>query len=497
MPDLNDLLDQVDEMRDEIVALEQDMVRIPTVNTGFMPTGNETELCQYIERWLAEDGIASETIESAPGRGNIIARLEGSSGQAGLMFMSHLDVVPVEEEEKWRFPPFSATVADGRVFGRGATDCKALLTCQLIAMRVLKRNGVQLKDSLILASCADEEHGGRYGFGWMADNHPDKLAAPMAVNEGGGYPIEAAGNLTYLLGVGEKGRLQLEIDVRGSSAHASTPWQGSNALFGLSEVVKRIENYEAERDTSTSLFQHLSVFAIEDRPEPANIDQIIADTEDRNPRFASIMRALSRMTITPTMISGGIKSNSVPESVRLTCDVRTLPHQDEEYVRQELGKILDGIPGVEIDIDYMSIPNASPFETELAERIKISTAKAFERDDIQWVPSLSTGSPTPVSPATWAPLPTAWSAPTPTTTRCWPTSTAPTSRWASRAWSAAPGSCWRWPTTSWRRSKRGCARYRNQEADDRHEVRPVSAWLVDGAGGQRPEPHLRRNAGAG
>ncbi|MEC7747995.1 MAG: M20/M25/M40 family metallo-hydrolase [Chloroflexota bacterium] len=391
MPDLESLLDQVDEMRDEIVSLEQDMVRLPTVNTGVMPTGNETELCRYIEKWLAEDGIESETIESAPERGNLIARLDGRSGKAGLMFMSHLDVVPVEDEEKWRFPPFSATVADGRVFGRGSSDCKALLTCQLIAMRLLKRNNIELKDSLILASCADEEHGGRYGFGWMAEHHPEKLAAPYAVNEGGGVPIQAAGALTYLLGIGEKGRLQLEIEVRGSSAHASTPWQGSNALFGLSEVVKRIEAYEAERDTSTSLFDHLSTFAIEDKPSPENIDQIIADNEETQPRFASIMKALSRMTITPTMIQGGIKSNSVPETVRLTCDVRTLPHQDEAYVRQELDKILDGIPGVEIDIDYMSIPNASPFETEFAHRIQISTANALQRDDIQWVPSLTTG----------------------------------------------------------------------------------------------------------
>ena len=159
----------------------------------------------------------------------------------------------------------------------------------------------------------------------------------------------------------------------------------------MSEVVKRIEAYEPERDTSSSLFQHLSVFAIEDRPSAANIDQIIADTEDGSPRLASTMRALSRMTITPTMVQGGIKSNSVPESVRLTCDVRTLPHQDEAYVRQELEEILDGIPGVEIDIDYMSIPNSSPFETDFARRIQISTARALERDDIQWVPSLATG----------------------------------------------------------------------------------------------------------
>ena len=391
MSNLESLLDQVDDMRDEIIALEQALVRIPTVNTGFMPTGNETEACRYIEKWLSEDSIASETIESAPDRGNLIARLKGKSGKAGLMFMSHLDVVPVEEEEKWRFPPFSATVADGRIFGRGASDCKALLTCQLVAMRLLKRNNIELKDDLILASCADEEHGGRYGFGWMAEHHPEKLDAPYAVNEGGGVPISAAGALTYLLGIGEKGRLLLEIEVRGSSAHASTPWQGSNALFGLSEVVKRIEAYEAERDTSTSLFDHLSTFAIEDKPSPENIDQIIADHEENQPRFTSIMKALSRMTITPTMINGGIKSNSVPESVRLTCDVRTLPHQDEAYVRQELGKILEGIDGVEIDVDYMSIPNASEFDTEFASRIQISTARALGRDDIQWVPSLSTG----------------------------------------------------------------------------------------------------------
>ena len=391
MSNLESLLDQVDDMRDEIIALEQALVRIPTVNTGFMPTGNETEACRYIEKWLSEDSIASETIESAPDRGNLIARLKGKSGKAGLMFMSHLDVGPGEEEEKWRVPPFSATVADGRIFGRGASDCKALLTCQLVAMRLLKRNNIELKDDLILASCADEEHGGRYGFGWMAEHHPEKLDAPYAVNEGGGVPISAAGALTYLLGIGEKGRLQLEIEVRGSSAHASTPWQGSNALFGLSEVVKRIEAYEAERDTSTSLFDHLSTFAIEDKPSPENIDQIIADHEKNQPRFTSIMKALSRMTITPTMINGGIKSNSVPESVRLTCDVRTLPHQDEAYVRQELGKILEGIDGVEIDVDYMSIPNASEFDTEFASRIQISTARALGRDDIQWVPSLSTG----------------------------------------------------------------------------------------------------------
>ena len=258
MPNMKDLYAQVDAALDDILALEQALVRIPSVNTGFMPTGNETAVAEYARDWLAEDGIESEILGRDPDRGNLIARMEGRSGKAGLMFMSHTDVVPVEDESKWRFPPFSATIAEGRVFGRGASDCKGLLTAQMMAMRLLKRNGIELNDSLILASGADEEHGGRYGFGWLAENHPEKLAAPFAVNEGGGAPIQTAGALTYVLGVGEKGRLQIEIDVKGVSSHASVPWQGTNAMYRLSRALSNIEQFEPELDTSTGLFDHLS-----------------------------------------------------------------------------------------------------------------------------------------------------------------------------------------------------------------------------------------------
>ena len=391
MPNLDDLLAQVDASYDEILSLEQALVRIPSVNTGFMPTGDETPVCEYARDRLAEDGIQAKLLESAPNRGNLIARLEGSSGKAGLMFMSHTDVVPVEDEGKWRFPPLSATIAEDRIFGRGASDCKGLLTAQLMAMRLLKRNGIKLRDSLILVSGADEEHGGRFGFGWLAQHHPEELSAPFAVNEGGGATIEAGGGSAYILGVGEKGRLQVEIDIKGVSSHASVPWRGTNALYRLAQVVKRIEEYDPERDTSTSLFDYLSTFAIEHKASPGNIDEIIADVEPSNPRLASMLRALSRMTLTPTMVRGGIKSNSVPESIRLTCDVRTLPHQDEDYVRRQLTQVLEGIPGVEFQIDYMAEPNASPFETEFAQRIKAATARALSRDDVQMIPAISTG----------------------------------------------------------------------------------------------------------
>ena len=389
MPVLDELLAQVDASVDDILALHRDLVRIQSVNTGFMPTGNETQVCELVSDWLAEDDIRSEILGRDPDRGNIIARIEGRSGTAGLMFMSHTDVVPVEDESKWKFPPFEATIAEGRVFGRGANDCKALLAAQMMAMRLLKRGGIELEDGLILASGADEEHGGRYGFGWLAENHPEKLAAPFAVNEGGGEPIEAAA-LTYVLGVGEKGRLQVEITVKGTSAHASVPWQGTNAMYRLAQVLQRIEAYEPQLDTSASLFEHLSTFAIEHKPSPENIEEIIGEVEPVNPRFASVLRALSRMTVTPTMVGGGIKSNSVPESISVTCDIRTLPHQDDGYVREELTRALEGIPGVDFEIDYMAVPNSSPFETDFARRIRSATALVLGRD-VEWVPGISTG----------------------------------------------------------------------------------------------------------
>ena len=391
MPSLDELLSQIDRNSDEILAIHRDLVGIPSVNTGFMPTGNETPVCEYVRDLLARDGIHADILESAPGRGNLISGLEGASGRPGLMFMSHTDVVPVEDESKWRFPPFRATLADNRIYGRGASDCKGLLVAQLIATLLLKRNGVDLRDGLILAAGADEEHGGRYGFGWLAQNHPERITAPFAVNEGGGVPIKVGAGFVYALGVGEKGRLQVEIDIKGASAHASIPWRGDNALYPLAQALTRIQKYEAERDTSTSLFEHLSTLAIEHRASPDNVDEIIAELEADNPQLASVLRALSRMTVTPTMVQGGIKSNSVPESIRLTCDVRILPHQSDDYLRQELDRALEGIPGVEYAIDYMAVPNSSPFETPFAEHIRNATARALGMDSVQMVPSISTG----------------------------------------------------------------------------------------------------------
>ena len=149
--------------------------------------------------------------------------------------------------------------------------------------------------------------------------------------------------------------------------------------------------YEPERDTTVELFAHLSDLAIEHAPSPASVDAMIADIEADTPRLASVLRALSRITITPTMVSGGIKSNSVPERVTITCDVRALPTQDVSYVERQLTEILSGLEGVTFEIDNMAVSNASPFESDFATRIRSATEVALDRTDLRWAPLVSTG----------------------------------------------------------------------------------------------------------
>ncbi len=389
--DLDRLLTQVDQFKNELLDLHKELVKIESINTGQMPTGNESNVADLARQWLEKEGIKSEILESAPGRGNLIATMPGKSGKNKLLLASHLDVVPVEDAGKWNYDPFGAEIDNGRVYGRGTYDCKGLLASQMLAMAVLERNGLKLSDNLVLVSGADEESGGRYGLGWLTENHPEKIKSPLAINEGGGTHVNVAGTTTYLMGIGEKGRLEIQLTIKGTSAHASTPWLGENASYRLSSVLNRIEHYEATRDTSVAIFQYLSTLAVEDVPTPGNIDRIIGDIQQKNPQLASVLRALSRMTLTPTMVKGGIKSNSIPESISLTCDVRTLPHQDDRYVLDELGKLLGDIDGIEIDVDYMAIPNSSEYDTEFAHSLKKATENSLNRTDLNWVPSVATG----------------------------------------------------------------------------------------------------------
>ncbi|MCC6174756.1 MAG: M20/M25/M40 family metallo-hydrolase [Chloroflexi bacterium] len=393
MPTIDELLASVDAARDEIVRLHQDLVRIPSVNTGPRPdTGNETPCCELLRERLADVGIASDIYESAPNRGNLIARLKGPEGGKRLLLMSHSDVVPVEDESLWEHPPFSGTIDRGRVYGRGADDDKGDVTAHGMAMILLARAGVRLGGELIYMVNADEESGGRWGAGWVAEHHAEKVAADVAINEGSGAPIHTPQGLIYPICTGEKGRLEARITKMGRSGHASRPWATPNPVPVLAQVIDKIAAYEPEIDVSHPYFREvLEALGIEHTPNAENIDRIADELAARGQgALAVTLKAASRMTITPTMLDAGVKSNSIPDRAHVVCDVRALPGQDDRYLRQELEHICEG-HGVEIDIDYTAVSNASPADSPFVELCRLSLAKAIGNEDFRFAPAVTVG----------------------------------------------------------------------------------------------------------
>ena len=100
--------------------------------------------------------------------------------------------------------------------------------------------------------------------------------------------------------------MELHITLRGASAHASVPWTGVNASYRLSRALSAIVGYRAELDTSLPIFDYIGQFGIEEKPSPMNIDRLVAELNETSPRLGAMLRALSRLVLTPTMMSGGI-----------------------------------------------------------------------------------------------------------------------------------------------------------------------------------------------
>jgi acetylornithine deacetylase/succinyl-diaminopimelate desuccinylase-like protein len=274
---------------------------------------------------------------------------------------------------------------------------KSTVAAQAMALVVLKRSGLRLAGDVIFAAGADEESGGDYGFRWLADQVPDKLQADFGLNEGGGGLVQAAdGRLAYLVSTGEKGRLEVQITVTGRGYHASQPWRADNAIYKAQEVIRRIQHYQPELVVDPSLIDPLAdLYGVQTQITAANVDRVAADLEAAGEAsWASSLKALTRMTLVATMIDAGVKSNSVAETCLITCDVRTLPHQDEAYVAAQIQGIIDGLDGVAFRIRYTAIPSASPFDTSpggVVDRLKAATCRALGRDDLLFVPSLTVG----------------------------------------------------------------------------------------------------------
>lgn len=163
------------------IRLLQEYIRIDTTN----PPGNETAGARFLIRQLNAAGVQAELIESAPGRGNVYARLRGRTPGEGLMLLHHIDVVAANAAE-WSSPPFAARVRQNMIYGRGTLDMKGIGLCHLLAFIDVARSGKPPARDIVFLAVADEEDTSRLGMEWLLAHRPDIFeGVTYALNEGG------------------------------------------------------------------------------------------------------------------------------------------------------------------------------------------------------------------------------------------------------------------------------------------------------------------------
>lgn len=309
------LLRAVEDRRQAVVSLTQDLIRYPTVN----PPGEAYTPCaEFIARYLQALGFETRLIrgEGTPGdtdrfpRTNVVARREGRSPGPTVHFNSHIDVV--EEGHGWTVDPFAGVVKDGKVYGRGACDMKGGMAASIIAVDAFIAVYPDFPGAIEISGTVDEESGGFGGVAYLAKQgffskpRVDHVIIPEPLNKD-------------RICLGHRGVWWAEIETKGEIAHGSMPFLGDCAVRHMGAVMHAFE--EELFPLLDSKQTEMPVVPEGARRSTMNINSVHGgQTEDYRP---------------------GLPSPNVPDSCRMTIDRRFLLEESLDEVKSEVVSILD------------------------------------------------------------------------------------------------------------------------------------------------------------
>lgn len=352
-------------LEQEALSILSQYLRIDTTN----PPGNEIRAAEFFKAIFDREGIESQVFESAPGRGNIYARIKGDGSKKAVVLMSHMDVVPVDRRH-WSVDPFSAVIKDDYIWGRGALDVKGMGIVELMAMLALKRQGVPLKADIVFLGTADEEAGGAMGAGYMVREHFDLVRdAGLVLNEFGFISVGDDGKTRYYgASPAEKAPFWLKLTATGTPGHGSSP-RPDSAVLKLVEALHRIAAYQTALSVDPVAQKFYADIADLD-PSPEKKQRLKNLRESlQDPAFAAEFtrdlrnNATVRNTISITMLEGSNKVNVIPAEATAQLDVRLLPNQDPALFLNDLRQVIAD-DAIRIDIVLSFAPSASPTDTE-------------------------------------------------------------------------------------------------------------------------------------
>jgi len=274
---------------------------------------------------------------------------------APILLMAHQDVVPVNEgtEGDWGRPPFSGEVADGYIYGRGTLDDKGSMVALLEAAEALVRDGFQPKRTIILMFGHDEEVSGSGAQAGVALLKSRGVRPEMVLDEGFFVisPSPLSGKTMGFIGIAEKGYITMNLVSKATGGHSSTPPRNS-ANVQLSKAILALENNQMPADFSKSPVKELFQVAAADMPFMqrlafANLWAMQGQVETALAKNGA-GNAMIRTTTAPTMLTGSIKENVLPQVSEATINFRIHPNDTPEDVIAHVEKQISGIEGVTI-----------------------------------------------------------------------------------------------------------------------------------------------------
>lgn len=321
----NEIWALMDERQDELLTLCSDLIKIPSVN----PPGDVSVIVRYITNYFKEHKIAYDIVGASEDRPNILARY-GTPGGKTVVFNGHCDVVPVGDEEKWAFPPFSGEIRDGVMLGRGTSDMKCGMGAFLFAVAMLADAGVKLSGDVLMTIVPDEETGGAYGTQWLFENGYIK----------GDWGIVAEPTGMDNIEVGQKGTMGMNLYATGTTAHGSlSPYVGENAIDKLVRLLPMM--YEL-REIHGSY-----------DGEIAQVMEISRQKAKAVQKTEGVENIMDHVTVNFGTIQGGVKRNVVADSAMAELDVRVPIGVNHEDVIARVDEIIakSGIKGVTATYD--------------------------------------------------------------------------------------------------------------------------------------------------
>ena len=343
--------------RDDLIALTQDLIRIPTLNP---PGQNYREICDYLKQRLEAAGFTVDLIRATGAladsdtypRWNMVARHEGGAAGDTVHFNSHHDVVEVGHG--WTKPPFGGVLEDGRIYGRGACDMKGGLAASIIAAEAFIATYPRFAGAIEISATADEESGGFGGVAYLAKQGRFDPARVQHVI----IPEPLQKDRICL---GHRGVWWAQVETKGRIAHGSMPFLGDSAISHMGAVLAEIETHLLPLLGGKTTA--MPVVPPQARQSTLNINSIHGGEAEQAEDYT------------------GLPAPCVADRCRIVIDRRFLIEEDIAAVKAELTDMLEQIKASRPRFDYeiSDLFEVQPSMTDESSPLVQSVGQAIER----------------------------------------------------------------------------------------------------------------------